>query len=80
MAGNLIAAGDLRPAGVVLQRVRAEDSGGDRGRRRSAPPKQYIQPDKFAVVVVGDLAKIEKPIRAANLGPVRVVTVDEILK
>ena len=32
---------------------------------------QYIQPDRFAVVVVGDLAKIEKGIRAANLGPVR---------
>ena len=42
--------------------------------------KQYIQPDRFAVVVVGDLAKIEAGIRAANLGPVRVVTVDEILK
>jgi predicted Zn-dependent peptidase len=41
---------------------------------------RYIQPDRFAVVVVGDLAKIEKGIRAANLGPVRVVTVDEILK
>ncbi len=42
--------------------------------------QQYIQPDRFAVVVVGDLAKIEKGIRAANLGPVRVVTVDEVLK
>jgi predicted Zn-dependent peptidase len=41
---------------------------------------QYIQSDKFAVVVVGDLAKIEKPIRDANLGPVRVVWADEILK
>jgi len=41
---------------------------------------QYVQPDRFAVVVVGDLAKIEKGIRAANLGPVRVVTADEILK
>lgn len=41
---------------------------------------QYIQPDRFAVVVVGDRAKIEPGIRAANLGPVRVVTVDEILK
>lgn len=41
---------------------------------------QYIQPDRFAVVVVGDLAKIEKGIRAANLGPVRVVPVDEVLK
>jgi zinc protease len=41
---------------------------------------QYIQPDRFAVVVVGDLAKIEAGIRAAGLGPVRVVTADEILK
>jgi zinc protease len=41
---------------------------------------QYIQPDKFAVIVVGDLSKIEAPIRAANLGPVRVVPVDEVLK
>jgi predicted Zn-dependent peptidase len=41
---------------------------------------QYIQPDRFAVVVVGDLSKIEAGIRAANLGPVRVVPVDEILK
>jgi predicted Zn-dependent peptidase len=41
---------------------------------------QYIQSDKFAVIVVGDLAKIEKPIRDANFGPVKVVTADEILK
>lgn len=33
-----------------------------------------------AVIVVGDLAKIEKPIRDANLGPVRIVRVDEVLK
>ena len=41
---------------------------------------QYIQPDRFAVVVVGDVARIEAGIRAAGLGPVRVVSVDEILK
>jgi zinc protease len=41
---------------------------------------QYIQPDRFAVIVVGDLATIEQPIRAAGLGPVRVVPVDDILK
>ncbi len=46
----------------------------------SRASKQYVQPDKFAVIVVGDLSKIEAPIRAANLGPVRVVPVDEILK
>jgi len=42
--------------------------------------KTYLQPDKFAVVVVGDLATIERPIREANLGPVRVLTVDDVLK
>jgi zinc protease len=41
---------------------------------------QYIQPDKFAVIVVGDLSKIEAPIRAAKLGPVRVVPLDEVMK
>ena len=46
--------------------------------RRAA--NEYLQTDRFAVVVVGDLAKIEKPIRDAGLGPVKVVTVDEILK
>jgi predicted Zn-dependent peptidase len=42
--------------------------------------KRYLQSDKFAVVVVGDLSKIEKPIRDGNFGPVRVVSVDEIMK
>jgi zinc protease len=42
--------------------------------------KQYLVTDKFAVVVVGDLAKIEKAIRELNLGPVRVIKLDEILK
>ena len=42
--------------------------------------RQYLQNERFAVVIVGDLAKIEKPIRDANLGPVRIVTIDEILK
>jgi predicted Zn-dependent peptidase len=41
---------------------------------------QYLQTDKFAVVVVGDLATIEKPIRAANLGPVTVLTMDQLVK
>ncbi|MEZ5317486.1 MAG: pitrilysin family protein [Vicinamibacterales bacterium] len=41
---------------------------------------QYLQTDHFAVVVVGDLSKIEAPIRAAGLGPVRIVTADDILK
>jgi len=37
-------------------------------------------PDKVAVVVVGDLAKIEAGIRAANLAPVQVLKVDDLVK
>ena len=39
----------------------------------------YIQPQRFAVVVVGDRKAIEPGIRALDLGPVRVMTVDEVL-
>jgi zinc protease len=39
----------------------------------------YVQPSKFAVVVVGDRKVIEAPIRALNLGPVRVMSVGEAL-
>jgi zinc protease len=40
---------------------------------------RYIQPSRFAVVVVGDRKSIEPGIRALNLGPVQVMTVDEAL-
>ena len=39
----------------------------------------YIQPSRLAVVVVGDRRTIEPGIRALNLGPVRVMTVEEAL-
>jgi len=42
--------------------------------------QRYIQPDKFAVLVIGDRKTIEAKIRALNLGPIRVVTVDEVMK
>jgi predicted Zn-dependent peptidase len=42
--------------------------------------EQYLQPDKFAVVVVGDLKAIEPGIRALNLGPVTTVTIEDVLK
>ena len=42
--------------------------------------ERYLQPDKFAVVVVGDLKAIEPGIRALNLGPITTVTIDEVLK
>ena len=41
--------------------------------------KTYIQPSRFAVVVVGDGKTIEPGIRALNLGPVRVMSVEEAL-
>jgi zinc protease len=37
----------------------------------------YIQPQRFAVVVIGDRKVIEAGIRALNLGPLRVMSVDE---
>ena len=43
-------------------------------------PKKYIVPDKFAIVVVGDLSKIEKGIRDANFAPVKVLSVDDLIK
>ena len=40
--------------------------------------QKYIQPGKFAVVVVGDQKAIEPGIRALNLGPIKVMTIDEV--
>jgi zinc protease len=37
----------------------------------------FVQPKRFAVVVVGDRKAIESGIRALNLAPVRVLSVDE---
>jgi predicted Zn-dependent peptidase len=41
---------------------------------------RYIQPDKFAVVIVGDRKTIEPGIRALNLGPLTIVDAGEIFK
>ena len=41
---------------------------------------RYIQADKMAVVVVGDLKAIEPGIKALNLGPIRVVPLEEFFK
>jgi zinc protease len=42
--------------------------------------QKYIQPDRFAVVVIGDRKIIEPGIRALNLGPIRIVSIPEIMK
>jgi predicted Zn-dependent peptidase len=39
----------------------------------------YIQPGRFAVVIAGDRKAIEAGVRGLNLGPVRVLTVDEAI-
>jgi predicted Zn-dependent peptidase len=41
--------------------------------------KKYLDPEKVAIVVVGDRKEIEKGIRAFNLGPVQVMTIQEVL-
>jgi zinc protease len=38
---------------------------------------ESIDPEKVAVVVVGDRSKIESDVKALNLGPIKVQTVDE---
>jgi zinc protease len=40
--------------------------------------QKYIRPDHLAVVIVGDLKAIEPGIRALNLGPIKVMTIDEV--
>jgi predicted Zn-dependent peptidase len=40
--------------------------------------QKYILPNRFAVVVVGDRTAIESGIRALNLGPVKIMTIDEV--
>ena len=40
--------------------------------------QKYIQPDRFAVVVVGDRKAIEPGIKALNLGAIKVLTIDDI--
>ncbi|HEY2431758.1 MAG TPA: pitrilysin family protein [Vicinamibacterales bacterium] len=41
---------------------------------------KYIQPDRFAVVIVGDRKAIEAGVRSLNLGPLTVVEPSEIVK
>ncbi len=41
---------------------------------------RFIQPEKMAVVIVGDLKVIEGPIRALNLGPITHVPIDNLFR
>jgi predicted Zn-dependent peptidase len=42
----------------------------------NAAAREVIHPDKLTWVIVGDLAKIEQPVRALNLGEVHVINAD----
>jgi predicted Zn-dependent peptidase len=42
----------------------------------NAAAREVIHPDKLTWVIVGDLAKIEQPVRALNLGEVHVIDAD----
>jgi zinc protease len=42
--------------------------------------ERYIQPDKFAIVIVGDRKVIEPGIKALNLGPIETIDVDAVMK
>jgi predicted Zn-dependent peptidase len=41
---------------------------------------RYIQPDKMAVVIVGDRNVIEGPVRKLELGPVNFIAIDELFR
>ena len=45
-----------------------------------AAAERYIQPDKFAVVIVGDRKVIEPGVKALNLGPIKIVDTSEVMK
>ncbi len=40
--------------------------------------QKYIDPSRLAIVIVGDRQKIEGPIRALNLAPIKVLTIDDV--
>ena len=40
--------------------------------------RTYIDPDRVAIVICGDRSKIEEGVRALNLGPVTVMTADDV--
>jgi predicted Zn-dependent peptidase len=41
---------------------------------------KYIQPDKFAVVVVGDRQAIEAKVKALNLGQMTVLKIEDVVR
>jgi predicted Zn-dependent peptidase len=56
---------------TLKQRIEAENDVAIR-----AAANEIIKPDALTWVIVGDLSKIEAPVRALNLGAIRVVDAD----
>lgn len=44
-----------------------------------AAARKYVDPDRVRIVLVGDRAEIESKVAALNLGPIRNLSVDELL-
>lgn len=42
--------------------------------------RQYVQPDRLAVVIVGDRQAVEPKLKALALGPLQVLSVDDVVK
>jgi len=40
--------------------------------------QKYVTPDRFAIVIAGDRAAIEPAIKTLNLGPITIMTVDDV--
>src|SRR5262249_25338349 len=40
--------------------------------------KKYVDPEKLAIVIVGDRRTIEAPVKALNLAPIKVLTIDDV--
>ncbi len=74
IAGQLAAARALRCAARLLQRVHAGHRGGDAG-GRAARRATILDPDKLAIVIVGDRKSIEPTLKATKVGDVVVVDI-----
>ncbi len=41
--------------------------------------QKYLDPDKMAIVLVGDRTKIQQGVAALNMGPIKAMTVEDVL-
>ncbi len=41
--------------------------------------REYIDPERVAIIVVGDRSQVEEKIRALNLGPIEVMSIEQVL-